>query len=341
MHRLWEAMPHGNRGHSTPYAVLALVLFTLNAKAQDPTPPAQAVAAGFTHLVFDDEFTTNTTIELAKAHSTNGYNWYRHGDIKPNDICINTGPGSDATAGAQGVLTIDNTPDVFNAVLQTVPPNATSAQRVGTWQHGYFEARIQYSPFVTGDGGRKTGWPSFWLWAVQALSPFQGQKTAECDIFEALPLGTAGASSQAINTMHNWENSKDYAAQTNLFNTGSNNLQVSLVGSTKSAQPTDGAWHTYGCLWASNGNGSGTAQFYYDGFLIVHQRGVTTFLTGTNQRLAPGQISGSTIGTSLTAMETDNMFMYLGTAQGWPMSVDWVRVWQAPAGPTDPQSPAA
>ena len=135
----------------------------------------------------------------------------------------------------------------------------------------------------------KSRWPSFWLWAVQALSPAQGQKTAECDIFEALPLGTTGPSSQAINTMHNWENSKDYAAQTNLFNTGNNNLQVSLVGSTESAQP-DNAWHTYGCLWTSNGNGSGTVQFYYDGFLIVHQGGVTTFLTGTNQSgLRPDQ----------------------------------------------------
>ena len=189
---------------------------------------------------------------------------------------------------------------------------------------------------MRGHGGRKTGWPSFWLWAVQALSPAQGQKTAECDIFEALPLGKAGASSHAINTLHNWENSKDYAAQSNLYNTGSNNIQVSLVGSTEPAQPTDDAWHTYGCLWTSNGNGSGTVQFYYDGFLIVHQRGVTTFLTGTNQRLSPGQIDHGTMGTLLTAMETDNMFMYLGTAQDWPMNVDWVRVWQGRVGTTGP-----
>jgi hypothetical protein len=316
------------------FPVLALVLLALNVKAQTPTPPVQAVAAGFTNLVFDDEFTTRTTVAPAKTYPPSGYNWYRHGDIEPHDISVNTGAGGGATAGATGVLTIDNTPDVFNGVLQTVPANATGSQRAGTWQHGYFEARIQYSSTVTGNGGRKNGWPSFWLWAVQALSPVQGQKTAECDIFEALPLGAAGASSQAINTLHNWENSRDYAAQSNLFNTGSNNLQASLVDSTESAQPTDGRWHTYGCLWTSNGNGSGTVRFYYDGFLIVHQRGVTTVLTGTNQRLAPGQISGDTMGTSLTAMESDNMFIYLGTAQGWPMNVDWVRVWQEPAGAT-------
>ena len=34
------------------------------------------------------------------------------------------------------------------------------------------------------------------------------------------------------------------------------------------------------------------------------------------------------MGTALTAMESDNLFIYLGTAQGWPMNVDWVRVWQ-------------
>ena len=317
-----------------PWLMLALVLPALDIKAQTPAPPAPAVAAGFTNLVFDDEFTTSTTIAPANTTPASGYNWYRHGEVEPDDLAVNPGAGSGATADATGVLTINNTPDVFNGVLQTVPANATGAQRAGTWQHGYFEARIQYLPTVSGHGGRKNGWPSFWLWAVQALSPAQGQRTAECDIFEALPLGTAGASSQAINTMHNWENSRDYAAQSNLFNTGSNNLQVSLVGSTASAQPTDGAWHTYGCLWTSNGNGSGTVQFYYDGFLIVHQGGVTTFLTGTNQSLAPGQISGSTIGTALTAMESDNLFIYLGTAQGWPLNVDWVRVWQGPAGTT-------
>ena len=253
--------------NSVLFPMLALVAFALNIRAQIPEPPPPAVAVGFTHLVFDDEFTTSTTIAPAKNEAGNHYNWYRHGDVEPNDISVNTGAGSEATAGASGVLTIDNTPDVFNGVLQTVPGNATGAQRVGTWQHAYFEARIQYSSTVTGHGGRKTGWPSFWLWAIEALSPAQGQKTAECDIFEALPLGTVGPSSQAINTLHNWENSRDYAAQSNLFNTGSNNLQVSLVGSTESAQPTDGAWHTYGCLWTSNGNGSGTVQFYYDGSL--------------------------------------------------------------------------
>jgi len=316
------------------FLMLTLALLAADVNAQTPPSPAPASAAGFTNLVFDDEFTTSTTIAPAKTYPASGYNWYRHGDVEPDDISVNPGAGSAATAGATGVLTIDNTPDVFNGVLQTVPANATGSQRIGTWQHGYFEARIQYSPTVTGHGGRKNGWPSFWLWAVQALSPVQGQRTAECDIFEALPLGTAGASSQAINTMHNWENSSDYAAQTNLFNTGSNNLQVSLVGSTESAQPTDGAWHTYGCLWTSNGKGSGTVQFYFDGFLIVHQKGVTTFLTGTNQSLAPGQISGSTMGTALTAMESDNLFIYLGTAQDWPMNVDWVRVWQGPVGTT-------
>jgi len=212
------------------FLLLALLLPTLPAQAQTPPPPPQAAAAGFTHLVFDDEFTTSTTVAPANTNSASGYNWYRYGNAQPNDISVNPGAGSGATAGATGVLTINNTPDVFNAVLQTVPGNATGSQRAGTWQHGYFEARLQYSPVVTGNGGPKHGWPSFWLWAVQALSPVQGRKTAECDIFEAWPLGTAGASSQAINTMHQWENSSTYAAQTNLYNTGNNNLQVSLVG---------------------------------------------------------------------------------------------------------------
>ena len=308
--------------------ILTLTQLALSVDAQTPPPPPQAAAAGFTRLVFDDEFTTSATIAPLKSNSAPGYKWYRYGKAEPHDISVNTGAGRGATAGATGVLTIDNTPDIFNGVLQTVPGNATGTQRVGTWQHGYFEARIQYSPTVTGNGGHKKGWPSFWLWAVQALSPVQGQETGECDVFEAWPKGSAGASSQVINTLHYWQNGKVNAAQTELFHTGRANVQASLIGSDEPAQPEDGWWHTYGCLWTSNGNGSGTVQFYYDGFLIVHQRGVTTFLTGTNQSLSPGQISGSTMGTGLNAMESDNMFIYLGTADGWPMNVDWVRVWQ-------------
>jgi hypothetical protein len=224
------------------------------------------------------------------------------------DYSINTGAGSGATAGATGILTINGPMS-----LQSVPTYAAATQRTGTWQHAYFEARIQFSATVSGSSSAPASWPAFWTYAIQGQAPVAGQKTAECDILEQFPNGGAGASSQAVNTLHNWQNTSSSSAGTDLYNTDSMNLQVSLQGSTESAQPADGAWHTYGCLWTGNGT-TGSVQFYYDNHLIVHQDGMSTFPTGA--------------GTGLTAQEADNMFLVMGSAQGWPMNIDWVRVWQ-------------
>jgi hypothetical protein len=205
-------------------------------------------------------------------------------------------------------LTINQSNNSYNADLQTIPTHSTGSQRDGTWQHGYFEARIQFANAPTSKGGG--GWPSFWTFAVQAQSPVAGQLTAEWDILEAFLTGSVA---QVFNTGHNWMNTAQYSTGTDTYNTNGTNLQVSLQGSTDPAQPTDEGWHTYGCLWWGTGV-TGYIQCYYDDHLVVHENGVTTFPTGQ--------------GAGLSAQESDNMYMLLGTATGWPINVDWVRVWQ-------------
>jgi hypothetical protein len=268
------------------------------------TAPAQAVAAGFSHLVFDDEFTSANTIASSES-PTSGFNWYWnpwYGNSKDYTA------GSGATAGATGILSINGPME-----LQSVPTNAPVTQRVGTWQHAYFEARLQFSYTVSGQGDPNGGWPSFWTYAIQAEAPTVGEQIAELDFLEAYPLGTAGAQAYVVNTIHNWQATKTTATGKDTANTENNNYQQSLQGTTEPAQPTDNAWHTYGCLWTGNGT-SGTVQFYYDNHLILHQASVTTFPVGT--------------GTGFPALEQDNMFMILQGVSGWPINVDWVRVWQ-------------
>ena len=211
--------------------------------------------------------------------------------------------------GANGVLTINKSDNWYGADLQTIPTFAKATERAGTWQHGYFEARIQfaYHPPAT---AQHNCWPGFWTFAVQAQSPIAGQLTAEWDIMEAF---FAGSITEVINTGHNWMNTNKVSAGTDVYNTNGSNLQVSLQGSTESAQPTDNAWHTYGCLWWGDGV-TGYIQSYYDDHLVVHENGATTFPTGQGQ--------------GLSAQETDNMYILLGTATGWPINVDWVHVWQ-------------
>jgi hypothetical protein len=272
------------------------------------TAPAQAVAAGFSKLAFDDEFTNSSTV-ASSTSPTSGFNWYWnewYGTTK--DFTVDTGAGTGATAGATGVLTINGPME-----LQTVPSSPAVSQRVGTWQHAYFEARIQYSYTVTGSGGPDVGWPSFWMFAIQAQSATVGQQIAELDILEAYPLGTSGAKAYVINTLHNWQATKGNATGKETANTDNNSYQQSLQGTTESAQPTDNGWHTYGCLWTGNGT-TGTIQYYYDNHLILHQDNVSSFPVGS--------------GTSFPAQEQDNMYLILQGVQGWPIHVDWVRVWQ-------------
>ena len=275
---------------------------------QTVTPPPQAVAAGFSNLAFDDEFTSANTI-ASSTSPTSGFNWYWntwYGQTK--DYTVTTGAGSGATAGATGFLTINGP-----MMLQTVPSDAPVTQRAGTWQHAYIETRMQYSYTVTGQGGPNTGWPSFWSFAIQAQSTTVGEQIAELDFLEAYPLGTAGANAYVINTLHNWKATKNSSTGKETANTNNNSYQQSLQGTTESAQPTDSGWHTYGCLWTGNGT-TGNVQFYYDNHLVLHQDGVSNFPVGA--------------GTSFPALEQNNMYLILSGETGWPLNVDWVRVWQ-------------
>jgi hypothetical protein len=142
----------------------------------------------------------------------------------------------------------------------------------GNWQHGYFEAYIQYNA----NGSSSSGWPAFWSW------PTQGG--AEVDFLE-VGINAYGG------TIH-------YpAGQT-------------TVGQTWQV-PRDSEWHDYGCLWQSTGSGTGSLTFYIDNVQVGNP-----FPTGT--------------GTSVPNMESNSQALALGTGTGWPINIDYVKVWQSP-----------
>jgi hypothetical protein len=283
-----------------------------------PVAPSQANAVGYTRLAFSDDFTTQSVANTMSAAS--GFNWYWSsyaGVIATSDFSVNTGNVS----GANGVLTISGNANTNSSLLQTVPYGAhRSDTQPGVWRHAYFEARLKFSPTVMGKGGPAGGWPSFWGNAVQGQPPDPADTNAptnliiaECDFFEYYPNGAAGSAGAYINTLHNWQGSATGSNTTHLFSNGTTNR------AQDSQQPTDGGWHTYGCLWVGNGT-TGTVTFYYDNALVVHQNGVTSFALDVNASPTAG----------FTAMENDSLIVFLGTASGWPLDVDWVRIWQAP-----------
>jgi len=284
--------------------------------------PSQAAAAGFNTLTFSDDFKDTTTI-AGSAGVTSGKKWYWAGGgvSSTADYSVNTtnvpgvfdGKPTSAGGASGGILTISTTHNSFSAGLASVFQGQT-ASSPGCFQHGYIEGYIQFSSIVLGAGGPSGGWPAFWLWAIEGLGAnvTAGQVTAECDIMEYYPSGTANGTNTGtyIATMHNWLNTSGAAAGTDEFNTNNHH-----VGST---QPTDSGWHKYGVLWQGNGT-TGTIQYYMDD-VLQNMQGVTSFtLTAANTSPTAG----------LSAQEADHMFIYLGSASsGWPVNFDWIRIWQ-------------
>jgi beta-glucanase (GH16 family) len=244
------------------------------------TPPSQASAAGFKTLVFDDEFNSSSTIS---PNNSGTYNWYTYNpystsaELNTNNLTVSS-----------GCLTIQTDLSGYSYGLSTINSVAPSA---GFYQHGYFEARMQFYPA----GWQGGAWPAFWSYAlegVQGKSPF-----AELDFIEAYPGGLGGATSGAngvtlLTTVHQWTT----IAGVNYSVQQPNDIP------TLPANFNYDAFHIYGCLWTTD-----SVAWYIDNQLVM--------------KVATGP------GTSFTALEQDHMFLILGTGANWPVTYDYVHVW--------------
>jgi hypothetical protein len=261
-----------------------------------------------------------------------------------------TAPASPSAAQtATGVIT------VTNGNLSTIPnsPATTAAMGAypalpGSFQHGYFEARIQINP--KGAIGNNT-WPAFWSFGTSSVANgsvwSQTGLTAENDFIEFLLSTFTQASTTyyywAGNTMHNWQHGSNTNTGTDLSNTNwPVNGEGALVGTTQSPQVliSDGNWHTYGCLWVSTSSTTGYVEYYLDNYLILHNASasgsatISRYLTG----IGTGTSSGATDatgaiytapGAGLAAQELEHMYLIIGGGgNSWPINVDWVHVWQ-------------
>lgn len=239
--------------------------------------PAQAAAAGFNKLVFDDEFNSINTISPTNAGTYNWYTW------NPYSTSAEM-PLSDFQV-SNGCLTIETDLSGYSAGLMTINSTTDTA---GTFQHGYFEARMQFYP-AGSEGG---AWPAFWSYALQAV---QGATPyAELDFVEAYPGGKGGATQgnngvTLLTTVHQWTSSSSSTQQPNDVPTLPANFNYD-------------AFHIYGCLWTTD-----SVTWYID------NQPVMTVATGP--------------GTSFTALEQDQMFLVLGTGKNWPATYDYVHVW--------------
>lgn len=205
--------------------------------------PAQASAAGYSALVFGDEFNSAATIS---PNGSGSYKWYTTNFYSPSE----TLPTSGYKVG-NGYLTILTDASGYSAGIATASP----ANNSGVWQHGYFEARIRFNPA----GNQGSAWPAFWSYSIERAlgSVPSGSYFGELDFMECYPTGSACT---YITTVHQW------------LNNDSGDTSVAQNPDNEPAVPAGmdfTQWHIYGCLWTPN-----QIQWYLDNKLV------TTVATG-------------------------------------------------------------
>jgi hypothetical protein len=266
-------------------------------------PPPQAVAVGYTNLVFNDDFTSNT---IAPSYTTSsGYNWYwSFTNTNGSECTINTGAtaasvsngnsgGGSFASSAGGILTV-NTGAFPNANILTLPGgslNNGSAKLpplgTGRWTHFYVEAYIQCK--INGNISTTTsnGWPAFWSWAAEGLKDWGlGSSSLNAPATEIDFLETYGSIFGDTPGSWGWA----------IYDHGISNSPQE----TNSGPKLDNNWHKYGMLWTP-----GKLSFFFD------------------------DVAVGTASDSNNSLESQSLFLILGTGNKWPLNVDYVRVWQA------------
>ena len=276
--------------------------------------PPQAAMAGYRNLVFNDDFTSAATVANTE-YATFGVNWYWVSRYQPTFdfatwVRINTrataasihngndGGGGNASPDG-GILTLP-TGRFPNANLITVPGPAMDVHRMslpplgrGRWRHCYMEAYIQFKPDQNSSViYTATGWPAWWGWAAENLGNF-GYPGSDLRV----PNGVE------VDFLENWGYAKWNGGGSGPPNIAAStiiNHSTNVADNVMTVKPIDANWHTYGFLWVP-----GRISMYFDNML----RG--TKLLG-----------------SAFPLDTQSLFMILGTGPHWEMNIDWVRVWQ-------------
>ncbi len=226
-------------------ALTAVVLtsFAGSNAASAQTVPAQAAAAGYTDLVFHDEFTSPSTIS---PNGTGSYNWYTTNFFNASATLPRSGYSVQG-----GYLQINTDASGYSDGLATAAPGHTTQ----AWQHGYFEASIRFNPA----GYEGSAWPAFWSWSIEdATGQDESNGTrgpyGELDFMEAYPI--APRKIAIATTIHQWVNSTSVSQNSN--------NGPSIPAGTNFEQ-----FHTYGCLWTPD-----KVVWYFD------NKPVTTVQTG-------------------------------------------------------------
>jgi len=212
------------------------------ARAEDVSAPPQAVAAGFSRLIFDEDFSTFQVRPDGLSYNgksgvwTNGLGFF---SPSPPRLITWDGPGLLTLSSEHGAA------GVINTHLRNWPRGSSAGSTV--FHFGYFEASMR----LVGDHPAPDNWASIWLFSAEhqekAANP---DEWSEIDIFES---GFHPAYSAAVHDWHfngkvfeNPEQSPPYHAWARI---------------PRSVDLTQ--WHTFGALWRP-----GEVRYYLDNVFV-------------------------------------------------------------------------
>lgn len=250
-----------------------------------PTPPPQAVAAGYNRLVFDEEFSSTDGIDTNNTGKP-GFNFYRR---------LPFGYPAERASSmsvSNGVLTL--TTRVSNMGLVSICKSGSGWTGFTATGGAYFEASISFDPTLGASRRPSSRWPSFWSMAAEHLYGGINTNFLEIDFFE-YDTSRAGANTYG-GAIHAWADSRTEATN--------NQADERFIIAVPPSTDWKNSFNTFGTLWVP---GAGI-NYYFNDKLTTD-----TNLYSQYPEFEPG--------------DRQHMPLILGS-DGWPMKVDWVRVWQ-------------
>lgn len=274
-------------------------------KIQNPNlkPPPEAQAAGYTRLVFEEEFDDASGIDLNNTGGP-GFNFYL---VSPwgnqaDPAFIEVKGGVLAMGRPLNAPDARNHAALFSAISNPAKGEAKKYRGFAVGQGAYFEARIRFDPdFLKKNPGTK-GFPNFYSNPVEHHfePPSAPYHYLEMDHMEYFPKWHLP--SNYFNCLIKWDvsavsNALQY--KTDFVDSDYGHRQVETPPGADMS-----AFNLYGALWIPGTNGRN------DSFFNGERR------RSLSQRDYPKLAVGDPL----------HFMVILGCDQ-WPIEVDWVRVW--------------
>lgn len=315
-------------------------------------PPSPAAAAGYTKLLFCDDFSSIASIDMdaagcpakgpCAAKERDGYKWFRAGkpfnypETPKNDVSVR-----------DGVLTI-------NGIAPSMTLMTTYGRDSGGYggfsvrdKGAYFEAAVSFDtppePWLAANAGRgrgegkaaqwRDGWPAFWTMDTCHLygqcSPYM-----ELDFFEYATYAFAGPDSYS-GSLHRWVDLKAMGTPCAGGGGGRGGARSAELPKCHQKEQSNNWSPMKAGYFGARGTGANNiirvpdntdwaGRFNVVGTLLKHGEGIDYFFN--NKAYARNSYAQFPW---LSIADQGDYPVILGS-KNWPMRVDWVRVWGKP-----------